>query len=177
MKKRNLALTVVLLAVCATLALLRASGTINAQPGGPIADKAVLGVILDRADNYPLQGEPISTEFPFVIHPGEPQTMISVTSEDALVIWEPAGPLDALVGFYADIPAGCWGRWWDKAIPTPDFPWDVYTVQGQPTAEPLSPAQLGIEIQYPPAKVPGDQDVDPPALTPGWPCARSDLRG
>jgi len=168
MKRRNLALTVVLLAVCATLALLRASGTTNAQPGGPIADKAVFEVTLDRGDGYPNMGTPISSEFPFVIHPGEPQTMISVTSWDLLLAYEPNPiPLDALVAFYADIPAGCWGHWWDKASPTPDFPWDVYTIQGQPTAEPFSPEQLGTELFDPPPKISGDQDVDPP-IGPPW---------
>ena len=161
MNKRNLALTVVLLAVFATLALLRVSGTINAQTG--VADKAVTGVILDQGNKYPGMDTPIPTNIPFFIHPGEPQEIISVTSVDALLLYEP-GPveLDSLVAFYADIPAGCYGRWWDKAIPSRNFPWDVYTVTGQPTAEPFSPQQLGIEVQYPPSKVQGDQDVDPP---------------
>jgi len=163
MKRRNLALTVVLLAVFATLALLRASGTINAQTG--VADKAVFEVTLDRGDEYPNMGTEINTDFPFVIHPGQPQTMISVTSWDQLLIYEPgAVPLDSLVAFYADIPAGCYGRWWDKAIPTPDFRWDVYSIGGQPTAAPFSPEQLGTEVQFPPGKVQGDQDVDPPLI-------------
>ena len=170
MKKRNLALTVVLLAVFATLALLRVSGTINAQTG--VADKAVLEVILDRADAYPNMGTEINTHFPFVIHPGQPQTLISVTSLDALLAYVPGpGPLDSQVAFYADIPVGCYGRWWDKATAGRNFPWDVYSIHGQPTAAPLSQAQLGEEVQYPPAKADGDQDNNPPALTPGLPVA------
>jgi hypothetical protein len=50
-----------------------------------------------------------------------------------------------------------------------DFPWDVYSQHGQPTAIPTSAAQLGEEVQYPPAKVQGDADVNPTALTPGLP--------
>ena len=169
MNKRNLALTVVLLAVFATLALLRVSGTINAQPPG-VADKAVLEVILDRADQYPHMGTEINTNFPFVVHPGQPQTLISVTSMDALIAYQ-SGPveLDSQVAFYADIPVGCYGRWWDKATAGRNFPSDVYSVGGQPTAAPLSPEQLGTEVQYPPAKMPGDADVNPPVLAPGLP--------
>ncbi|MCJ7492600.1 MAG: hypothetical protein MUP15_10710 [Dehalococcoidia bacterium] len=169
MKKRNLALTVVLLAVFATLALLRVSGTINAQTGQ--ADKAVLEVILDRADAYPNMGTEINTHFPFVIHPGQPQTLISVTSLDALLAYSPgSGPLDSQVAFYADIPVGCYGRWWDKAtMPPRNFPWDIYSIHGQPTAPPLSPEQLGEEVLYPPAKVPGDVDINPPVLQQGLP--------
>jgi len=167
MKKRNLALTVIVLAVFATLALLRVSGTTNAQ--GPIANKAVLEVTLDRGDGYPGMGTPISSEFPFVIHPGEPQTLISVTSWDLLLDWEPFEPLDSTVAFYADIPLGCWGRWWDKGVAGPDFPANVYSVGGQPMAEPFSPEQLGITVPFPPDKVQGDQDVDPSVLEPGLP--------
>jgi len=170
MKKRNLALTVVLLAVFATLALLRVSGTINAQTG--VADKAVVGVILDQGNKYPGMDAPIPTDIPFFIRPGEEtQELISVTSWDALGAYSPgAVPLDSRVAFYADIPLGCHGRWWDRAKFGPlDFPWDVYSVQGQPTAEPYSQAQLGIEVQYPPAKADGDQDNNPPVLAPGLP--------
>jgi len=173
MKKRNLALTVVLVAVFATLALLRVSGTLNAKSIQYIADKAVVGVELDDGNSYPVMGEPIPTNIPFFIHPGEPQEVISVTSWDVLlfVTTPTPEPLNSQVAFYADIPAGCSGRWWDKAKFGRDFPSDVYSVHGQPTAEPLSQAQLGTEVQYPPAKADGDQDNNPPALTPGLPVA------
>jgi len=166
MNKRNLALTVVLVAVFATLALLRVSGTINAQTG--VADKAVLEVILDRGDAYPNMGTAIT--LPFVINPGQPQTLISVTSMDALLEYQSGqGPLNSQVAFYADIPVGCYGRWWDKATAGRNFPWDKYSVGGQPTAAPLSPEQLGTEVQYPPVKMPGDADVNPPVLQQGLP--------
>jgi hypothetical protein len=163
MKRRNLALTVVLVAVFATLALLKVSGTINAQIN--VADKAVMEVKFDRGDAYPNMGTQIT--LPFVIHPGQPQTLISVTSMDQLLSIVPPGPLpNSQVAFYADIPLGCSGRWWD---PGNHFTHDVYSVNGQPTAEPLSPAQLGTPVPTPAQKVAGDQDVDPPVLAPGLP--------
>jgi hypothetical protein len=153
-------------------------GTVLRRTAGPApgtADEAVTAVVLDRGDNYPDMGTPIPPDPPLVIDVGEPQTMIGVTSMEVLQAYGgplgPPVPLDSLIGFYADIPAGCLGRWWDKATLGFDFPFDAYTVGGQPTAEPLSQAQLGQEVFYPPPKVLGDQDIDPPVLEPGTPVA------
>lgn len=134
-----------------------------------LADKSVTSVTLDTASNYPNAGglipTPTGTPGPqmLTIKAGLPQTQISVTSTDVLVSEQAGGPvLDSLVGFYADIPEPCLGRWYD---PGNNFPNDIYTVNGIPFALPTDPAQYGTPTPKPTPKTQGDLDNNP-SLTP-----------
>jgi len=159
MKTRNLALVTIALALCVAVGLLRVASTTNGA--SPLADKAVTGVTFDKGDNYPGTGTAITS--PIRINPGEPQTVISVTSMDVLQSKdENPAPLNSLVAFYADIPPSCWGVWYQPGNP---FPADIYTKDGKPTAEPGDPAQLGTPVPTPPPKRLGDEDTNPPLGT------------
>jgi hypothetical protein len=129
------------------------------------ADKAVTDIVFDDATGYPYDGSPLplhpTKDLPYVAVSSDDQMVISVTSVEENL--GPGEPNDALVAFYADIPPGCEGRWYDAGAPTglPDFPSDFYTVGGDPRAAPFSPAQLGDEDLDPFTKKPGDDDADP----------------
>jgi len=126
-------------------------------------DKAVSGVVFDDASRYPHDGPPLPEHptkgLPYVEVSADEQVVISVTSVEKNL--GSVQPYDALVGFYADIPQGCEGRWWDGDMPPPAFPNDSYTVGGDPFATPFSDEQLGQVDPDPAVKKPGDNDPDP----------------
>lgn len=130
-------------------------------------DKVVSDIVFDDASYYPHDGPELPLHplkgLPYVEVSAHEQVVISVTSvEQNLGSVQPA---DALVGFYADIPPTCEGRWWDGNMLPPAFPNDWYTVGGDPDAPPFSTEQLGEEDLDPGNKKPGDDDPDPQPST------------
>ena len=114
----------------------------------PEADKEVIEVRFDDASAYPGEGEPLVEPYE---KPLGQNFKISVTSVE--VNHGPWIPEDAQVNFYADIPAGCQGRW----VVDPDVnSHDTLTIGGDPFADPMTPAQKGDMVSPTYPKVPGD---------------------
>jgi hypothetical protein len=126
------------------------------QAGLP-TDKQVVDLAFDDGWRYPLEGSAlhINPTAPFVpvffLPPGVnwPVSVKSVEYNPG-----PGVPANALVNFYADIPAGCMGRW--KIDPAVN-PVDIPTTMGDPYAPPFSPQQLGIELPPGYPKIEGGQ--------------------
>jgi hypothetical protein len=131
------------------------------------ADKAVTDVIFDDGSKYPYDGPALplhpTKDLPYVEVPYDEQTVISVTSVD--VNLSTVDVNDALVAFYADIPQGCEGRWYDQGAGGPWFVNDNYFLGGNPEAVPFSEEQLGTPDPDPLVKKPGDADPDPQPST------------
>jgi len=130
--------------------------TLNGEPVAPIAhcpiDKAVVDVEFDYGNGYPYDGEPIQGNMVMLPWIAGEQTKISVTSVERN--YGPIAPPDSLVNFYADIPAGCMGKW---AFQQP-YPWvfDTHTRHGNPYAEPMSAEQMGTTVAPDAPKIEGD---------------------
>jgi phage tail protein X len=130
-----------------------------AQIGAEV-DKAVTDIGFDTAAGYPGDGPPLpehpTKHLPYVAVTTSEEKVISVTSVDVNVSSTEVD--DALAAFYADIPLGCQGRWYDQGNGGPWFTHDTYSVGGDPDATPFSTAQLGQEDTQPLVKKPGDSD-------------------
>jgi len=119
---------------------------------GPEADKEVMAIIFDEADNYPLEGTELSPSNEFTIQASENEAF-SVTSVE--YNWGPDEPADAEISFYAHVPAGCSGRWLDQqATGMPDFPFDIQTIDGD-----YNVPSSGTTY-FPPTKEPGPRWLD-----------------
>jgi len=105
--------------------------TIICEAAGAEADKDVMAIIFDDADSYPGEGTQLDPSNEFTIQASENEAF-SVTSVD--YNFGPDEPADAEISFYANVPAGCSGRWLDEwATGLPDFPFDIQTIDGDYT--------------------------------------------
>jgi len=130
-----------------------------AQIGAQV-DKAVTDIGFDTAADYPNDGPQLpdhpTKHLPYVAVTTSEQKVISVTSVDVNLSSTEVD--DALGAFYADIPPGCQGRWWDQGTGGPWFTYDTYSVGGDPDGAPFSTDQLGQEDTHPEDKKNGDSD-------------------
>jgi len=117
-------------------------------------DKQVIDIKFDEGFSYPEEGAALH------LHPGLEMAPVffTVASENQPISVTsieynagPGEPANAQVSFYADIPFYCEGRWRIDG----NNPMDILTIDGDPFAYPLSPAQFGTEVPPTSDKVPG----------------------
>jgi hypothetical protein len=117
-------------------------------------DKRVVDVRFDDGWRYPQEGAALHKQGDMPVWFGLPGENLRFSVKSVEYNPGPSVPTNALVNFYADIPAGCMGRW---SIAPGVNGADIPTTMGDPTAPPFSQQQLGemLPPDYP--KIEGGQ--------------------